>query len=86
MGGYGPELYRGGLICRVDDRGDPVIELAPPPIAAPRQCEEIEAILRPVLTAAGERFAGRPPSSGCCRRSASSWSPGRPRRRRRCAR
>ena len=29
------ELYRRGLICRADDRGDPVIQLAPPLIATP---------------------------------------------------
>jgi adenosylmethionine-8-amino-7-oxononanoate aminotransferase len=49
------ELFRGGLICRTDDRGDPVIQLAPPLIAGPRQFEEIEAVLRPVLTAAAAR-------------------------------
>ena len=27
------ELYRRGLICRADDRGDPVVQLAPPLIA-----------------------------------------------------
>jgi adenosylmethionine-8-amino-7-oxononanoate aminotransferase len=46
------ELYRRGLICRADDRGDPVIQLSPPLIAGPTQFEEIEAILRPVLTEA----------------------------------
>ena len=51
------ELYRRGLICRADDRGDPVIQLSPPLIAGPQQFEEIEAILRPVLTEAGERMA-----------------------------
>jgi adenosylmethionine-8-amino-7-oxononanoate aminotransferase len=50
------ELYRRGLICRADDRGDPVIQLSPPLIAGPQQFEEIEAILRPVLTEAGERM------------------------------
>jgi adenosylmethionine-8-amino-7-oxononanoate aminotransferase len=51
------ELYRRGLICRADDRGDPVIQLSPPLIAGPQQFEEIEAVLRPVLTEAGERMA-----------------------------
>ena len=37
------ELYRRGLICRADDRGDPVIQLSPPLIAGPKQFEEIEA-------------------------------------------
>ena len=40
------ELYRRGLICRADDRGDPVIQLSPPLIAGPEQFEEIEQILR----------------------------------------
>ncbi len=53
------ELYRRGLICRADDRGDPVIQLSPPLIAGPKQFEEIEAILRPVLTEAGDRMRGR---------------------------
>jgi hypothetical protein len=50
------ELYRRGLICRADDRGDPVIQLSPPLIAGPQQFEEIEQILRPVLEEAGRRM------------------------------
>jgi adenosylmethionine-8-amino-7-oxononanoate aminotransferase len=50
------ELYRRGLICRADDRGDPVIQLSPPLIAGPEQFEEIEGILRPLLEEAGERM------------------------------
>jgi adenosylmethionine-8-amino-7-oxononanoate aminotransferase len=50
------ELYRRGLICRADDRGDPVIQLSPPLIAGPEQFEEIHDILRPLLTEAGERM------------------------------
>jgi adenosylmethionine-8-amino-7-oxononanoate aminotransferase len=50
------ELFRRGLICRADDRGDPVIQLSPPLIAGPEQFAEIEAVLRPVLTEAGERM------------------------------
>ena len=50
------ELYRRGLICRADDRGDPVIQFSPPLIADTEQFEEIEAILRPVLTEAYERI------------------------------
>ncbi len=53
------ELYRRGLICRADDRGDPVIQLSPPLIAGPEQFAEIEAILRPLLTEAGERMQVR---------------------------
>jgi adenosylmethionine-8-amino-7-oxononanoate aminotransferase len=50
------ELYRRGLICRADDRGDPVIQLSPPLIAGPEQFEEIEGILRSVLEEAGQRM------------------------------
>jgi adenosylmethionine-8-amino-7-oxononanoate aminotransferase len=50
------ELYRRGLICRADDRGDPVIQLSPPLIAGPEQFEEIEEILRTVLIEAGNRM------------------------------
>ena len=50
------ELYRRGLICRADDRGDPVVQLSPPLIAGPEQFQEIESILRAVLTEAGERM------------------------------
>jgi adenosylmethionine-8-amino-7-oxononanoate aminotransferase len=50
------ELFRRGLICRADDRGDPVIQLSPPLISGPQQFEEIEAVLRPVLSEAGERM------------------------------
>jgi len=49
------ELFRRGLICRADDRGDPVIQLSPPLIAGPEQFAEIEAVLRPVLEEASER-------------------------------
>jgi adenosylmethionine-8-amino-7-oxononanoate aminotransferase len=50
------ELFRRGLICRADDRGDPVVQLSPPLIAGPEQFAEIEAILRPVLTEAADRM------------------------------
>ncbi len=49
------ELYRRGLICRADDRGDPVIQLSPPLVADSEQFEEMEGILRGVLTEAWER-------------------------------
>jgi adenosylmethionine-8-amino-7-oxononanoate aminotransferase len=50
------ELFRRGLICRADDRGDPVIQLSPPLIAGPEQFAEIEAVLRPVLEEATRRM------------------------------
>jgi adenosylmethionine-8-amino-7-oxononanoate aminotransferase len=52
------ELYKRGLICRADDRGDPVIQLAPPLIADTEQFEEIHDVLRGVLTDAWERVRG----------------------------
>ena len=47
-----PRLYESGLICRADDRGDPVIQLAPPLVCGPEQFAEIEEVLRSVLTEA----------------------------------
>jgi adenosylmethionine-8-amino-7-oxononanoate aminotransferase len=50
------ELYDRGLICRTDDRGDPIVQLSPPLIAGPEHFEEIVGILRPVLSEAHERM------------------------------
>jgi adenosylmethionine-8-amino-7-oxononanoate aminotransferase len=50
------ELYRRGLICRADDRGDPVVQLAPPLTADSEQFEEIHDVLRDVLGEAGQRM------------------------------
>ena len=36
------ELYKRGLICRADDRGDPVIQLSPPLTCGTEQFEEID--------------------------------------------
>jgi adenosylmethionine-8-amino-7-oxononanoate aminotransferase len=58
------ELYRRGLICRADDRGDPVVQLSPPLIAGPTQFEEIEAVLRPVLSEASDRMHVGAPAAG----------------------
>jgi adenosylmethionine-8-amino-7-oxononanoate aminotransferase len=58
------ELYRQGLICRADDRGDPVIQVSPPLIAGPEQFAEMESILRSVLTEAGERMHVHTQSGG----------------------
>ncbi|MDH6287843.1 aspartate aminotransferase family protein [Rhodococcus opacus] len=45
-------LFDAGLYCRADDRGDPVIQLAPPLICGQAEFDEIEHILRSVLTEA----------------------------------
>jgi adenosylmethionine-8-amino-7-oxononanoate aminotransferase len=49
-------LFEAGLYCRADDRGDPVVQLSPPLIIGPPEFDEIEQILRGVLTEAGRRL------------------------------
>ena len=49
------ELYKRGLICRADDRGDPVVQLAPPLIADTEQFEEIHDVLHSVLSEAWDQ-------------------------------
>ena len=44
-----------GLICRADDRGEPVIQLSPPLIAGPDEFDRINQILRTALTEAQAR-------------------------------
>ncbi|WP_300403145.1 aspartate aminotransferase family protein [Nocardioides sp.] len=43
------QLYAEGLYCRADDRGDPVVQLAPPLICDQSHFDEMEQILRVVL-------------------------------------
>ncbi|TFV76646.1 aspartate aminotransferase family protein [Blastococcus sp. CT_GayMR19] len=43
-------LFEAGLYCRPDDRGDSVIHLAPPLICGQAEFDEMEQILRDVLT------------------------------------
>ena len=49
-------LFEAGLYCRADDRGDPVVQLAPPLICEESHFVEIEQILRDVLTEAWTRL------------------------------
>ena len=49
-------LFEAGLYCRADDRGDPVVQLAPPLIVGQAEFTEIEQILRSVLTEAWSRL------------------------------
>ncbi|HUZ19894.1 MAG TPA: aspartate aminotransferase family protein [Acidimicrobiales bacterium] len=44
-----PRLFEAGLVCRADDRGDPVIQLAPPLVCEQPQFDEMAQILRSVL-------------------------------------
>lgn len=48
------QLYAEGLYCRADDRGDPVVQLAPPLICDQSHFDEIEQIMRVVLEKAGQ--------------------------------
>jgi adenosylmethionine-8-amino-7-oxononanoate aminotransferase len=50
-----PRLFEAGLICRADDRGDPVVQISPPLIAGQQEFDEIVGILGDVLTEAWER-------------------------------
>ncbi|GER22335.1 aspartate aminotransferase family protein [Zafaria cholistanensis] len=43
-------LFDAGLYCRADDRGDPVVQLAPPLTIGQKEFDQIESILRSVLT------------------------------------
>jgi adenosylmethionine-8-amino-7-oxononanoate aminotransferase len=50
-----PRLFEKGLICRADDREDPVIQISPPLIATQREFDEMTGILGEVLTEAWQR-------------------------------
>jgi adenosylmethionine-8-amino-7-oxononanoate aminotransferase len=45
-------LFDAGIYCRADDRGDPVVQLAPPLIIGQPEFDDIEQMLRGVLTEA----------------------------------
>ncbi len=49
-------LFEAGLYCRADDRGDPVVQLAPPLVCDQSHFDEMEQILRAVLTEAWTRL------------------------------
>jgi adenosylmethionine-8-amino-7-oxononanoate aminotransferase len=51
-----PQLFERGLICRADDRGDPVVQISPPLVAGPEEFEFIASTLAAVLEEAGERM------------------------------
>jgi adenosylmethionine-8-amino-7-oxononanoate aminotransferase len=51
-----PRFFEAGLICRADDRGDPVVQVAPPLVATEREMDEIVGILGEVLAEAGQRM------------------------------
>ncbi len=51
-----PRLFEKGLICRADDRGDPVVQISPPLIATQREFDEISGTLGDVLGEAWQRI------------------------------
>lgn len=50
-------LLDAGLYCRADDRGDPVVQLAPPLVAGQAEFDEMEQVLRSVLGEAWSRIS-----------------------------
>jgi adenosylmethionine-8-amino-7-oxononanoate aminotransferase len=54
-----PQLFEKGLICRADDRGDPVVQISPPLIATQDEFDVIAGTLGEVLDEAWKRI-GRP--------------------------
>jgi adenosylmethionine-8-amino-7-oxononanoate aminotransferase len=50
------EMFKRGLICRADDRGDPVIQVSLPLIAGPAEFDELVGILGDVLEEAWQRI------------------------------
>jgi adenosylmethionine-8-amino-7-oxononanoate aminotransferase len=51
-----PRLFERGLICRADDRGDPVVQISPPLVAREQEFDEMVGILGDVLTEAWDRI------------------------------
>jgi adenosylmethionine-8-amino-7-oxononanoate aminotransferase len=51
-----PRLLERGLICRADDRGDPVVQISPPLIATQKEFDEIAGTLGEALAAAWEQI------------------------------
>jgi adenosylmethionine-8-amino-7-oxononanoate aminotransferase len=49
-------LFEAGLICRADDRGDPVVQLSPPLICERAEIDLMTSILRDVLSEAWRRI------------------------------
>jgi adenosylmethionine-8-amino-7-oxononanoate aminotransferase len=59
-----PALFERGLICRADDRGDPVIQISPPLVAGQVEFDEMTNILGEVLSDASERMLDLPHQPG----------------------
>jgi adenosylmethionine-8-amino-7-oxononanoate aminotransferase len=50
-----PRLFERGLICRADDRGDPVVQISPPLVAGQDEFDQIVSILGDALAEAWTR-------------------------------
>jgi adenosylmethionine-8-amino-7-oxononanoate aminotransferase len=57
-------LFEAGLICRTDDRGDPVIQISPPLVAGESEMDEIVGVLGGVLAEAWKRLSPLGASGG----------------------
>ncbi len=53
-----PRMFERGLICRADDRGDPVLQISPPLVAGQAEFDELVGILGDVLAEAWQRVGG----------------------------
>jgi adenosylmethionine-8-amino-7-oxononanoate aminotransferase len=51
-----PRLFEAGLICRADDRGDPVLQISPPLVAGQEEFDRIVEVLGEVLEEAWEKL------------------------------
>jgi adenosylmethionine-8-amino-7-oxononanoate aminotransferase len=51
-----PELAKAGLICRADDRGDPVVQISPPLVSTREHIDEAIAVFDDVLPRAAARM------------------------------
>ena len=65
-------LFERGLICRLDDRADPIIQIAPPLISDAELFPEIAGILREGLEVLHDRISDQPAATGS---QAASTSP-----------
>jgi len=75
-------LFEAGLICRADDRGDPVIQISPPLVAGKEEFDTIAGVLGGVLSEAWEQMAGRPAAARAAGTSEAPVSPASPHRAR----
>ena len=54
-----PRLFERGLICRADDRGDPVVQISPPLVAGQAEFDEMTRIPGESLAAAQDELQKR---------------------------